>query len=43
MFDRVLNMSLGYLSCYAVVLKGIHGKVVYAKLIKGELDKIEGG
>ena len=27
MFDRVLNMSLGYLSCLAVVPGGIHGKV----------------
>ena len=27
MFDRVLNMPLDYLSCSAVVLKGIHGEV----------------
>ena len=27
MFDRVLNMTLDYLSCFAVVLRGIIGKV----------------
>ena len=40
MFDRVLIMPLDYLSCFAVVLRGIHGKVdicqtdyiIYSKL-----------
>ena len=27
MFNSVLNMSLDYLSYFAVVLRGIHGKV----------------
>ena len=27
MFDRVLNMPLGYSSCFAVVIGGIHGNV----------------
>ena len=27
MFNRVLNMPLDYLSCFSVVLRGIHGKV----------------
>ena len=27
MFDRVLNVSLDYLSCFAVVVRGIYGKV----------------
>ena len=26
-FDRVLNMPLDYSSCFAVVQRGIHGKV----------------
>ena len=27
MVDRVLNMPLVYLSCFAVVLRGIHGNI----------------
>ena len=27
MFDRVLNMPLDYLSCFAMALRGIHEKV----------------
>ena len=27
MFDRVLNMALNYLSCFAVLLKGMQWKV----------------
>ena len=27
MFDSVLNIPLDYLSCFAVVLRGIHGNV----------------
>ena len=27
MFDRVLNMPLDYLSCFAMILRGIHRKV----------------
>ena len=27
MFDRVLNMPLEYLSCFAMVLRGIHDKI----------------
>ena len=33
MFDRALSMSLDHLSCFAVVLSGIHGRLIYAKLI----------
>ena len=27
MFDKVLDMPLDHLNCFAVVLRGIHGKV----------------
>ena len=27
MFDRVLNMPVDYLSCFAIALRGIHRKV----------------
>ena len=33
MFDRVLNITLGYLSCFAVFLRGIHGNVDICQLI----------
>ena len=42
MFDRVLNMPLDYLNCFAMMLRGIHDKVdsisqtdysIYSKLI----------
>ena len=29
MFDKVLNMSLAYLSCFVMVLRGIQGNVLY--------------
>ena len=33
MLDKVLNMPLNYLSCFAVVLRGYVGRLIHAKLI----------